>query len=1116
MHYTRFIASIALGIAFFSGHSHAQGPDVRSIPPVVMLLVDTSGSMEKVGNCACQTPNCVECLPDCRLATPERNRWNTVVEALTGSYSDYTCTVEDRTGYPITDPDYRYFLPHVNSAYTAQRSDGILDVYVDRVRFGLMTFDATSTFAGEGELMPQTDFMVRIADNPRSPGGFSYGGERPFSFPGCGAPYMIDNGARGEGSFPGATVSVGDENDLTRTLADINADVQASLQGIRPYGATPIAGMLSDLDYYFHTHPDVRRGVTGASGDPFFSCRRRYGILLTDGRPNQDMRGNPVNCDALAAGVGATGCPYDTPVNTTARLISDERMDGLFVVGFDIDAASCGGDAACITRANSAVRELNDIAAAGGTESAVFANDRDSLTSTLVSILDRAAPGTTTRTVPAFSNGATGGTGSRQLQFNTGFNVSTFEDDPWTGRLERRRIECDGLNPVVQPIGDEDRFHELLNTQTSRRLVTAVPPSPADANGHITNDENRVEALTRVSVTPNGARGVLLSDWNFDTATTRFWTDNVALTDTLANGIPPSRVQEILEWVHGTVGSERENNRLGAIVHSSPTIVSAPSLDTADESYNAFRLRREVARRPSVLYVGTNDGVLHAFAADNYCPDDGEPSCTPDELAATPTIAEGTELWGFIPPILFEKFDSLLGGHQWMADGSPIIRDIFDARALGAAADAQQYRTVLLSGLRQGGNGFFALDITNPLDPEFMWQYSDPDLGETYAEPALAQVRVTIDSIEHERGIAILPGGHGETTGGTEAATGAAVPGTVEGVTSPRTVRREWRPEGRKLVILDVATGAVLRHWGPETFPAPLVGGVSVYPGNIGALATRAFFTDADGVIWRADFSSSTPGEWSVHAFHDIFHGGTATDGQPAYNAPIISVNERNEVIVIQSTGDIDRLEDPNAQNRVVSLTEVLTFNTSGDVTETAGRLNWQISLAAGEQATGPLELFNSSVYFGTFTSSSDPLNACEVGFSRLWGVEYLRNESGTPGPSLPLPALELDEGSGVFDRRFLGPAELPELSNRLIMGVATTRRPTCVDATEASVTDPYLGSYQTYRVNRTSQPQYELTALLGGRDTDGATGASIQEFTRPITPPAPYTSSRAYLPFVD
>lgn len=1135
---TLWIAAVA-GVLFaagtFDSSASAQGPDIRSVPPMIVMLIDSSGSMEKVGDCSCVTPTCSECMPDCSVAAPARNRWSTVIEALTGSVTGYACALQDRTQAAFAgEPDHRYFLPHVQIQGVActsaadcapglscsadstsqigdtgfcQEDNGILDIYRDRAKFGLMTFDATSTFAGEGELMTETDFMARGLQNVGTQGGYSYDDPRPFSFPGCGEPYMLDNGARNESSPAGRLVSVGQEG--IDPIAVINRDVQGALlsNAMRPYGATPIAGMLSDVANYFVTHPDTRRIASiGLTGDPFNGCRSRYAILLTDGQPTSDMRGEPYNCDALAQPVGSGGCPYETPIVTAGRMLADGVVDGLYVVGFNVTGNNCPvADADCRANAAATVATLNDLAAAGGTTDAIFADDRATLIDALTTIMDAAAPGTTTRTVPAF--GAAGGAAgtSGQLQFNTGFNLTTEEGTPWSGILERRRIECDGLAPTPQPIEDRDRFHVHLNAQTStidsngyaRRLLTIVPTVDADYGQRLVGNAELSVTADGLPLPPNttgiAQRGVAL---------TEFRTDNSAVSEQLLGVANAARRQEVIEWVHGFPGTERDGNRLGSIYHSSPTVIAAPSTDILDEGYNLFRQRPEVSGRPSMVYVGSNDGILHGFVGADHTFPIGHPR-------VGQTIEAGEELWGFIPPMLLRTLDGALDSQQWGVDGTPLVRDIFFARDPAADDAGDEYHTVLVNGMRAGGNGFIALDVTDPLVPEFLWQYTDTLFGDTYGQAAMGQVLVDMAGQVHERGIVILPGGHGLVRSGAscDAAVEAGTSGGDATPTNGRTSRRCWNTQGRGLVVLDAASGRVIRRWDSGTFPAPLNGGVSVFLGETGTAATRAFFTDADGVIWRLDLSTSDPTQWDVVAFHDMFEGMAFDAGQPAYPSPILTTDEDGDVVVIQGTGDIDRLESYTIQNRVVSVREDIVRDAiTGIVQSVEGVLNWRVTLDPGEQVTGPVDLFQGNVYFGTFSSTSDSVDACQVGFSRIWGLEYL-DDDGSGGP---VAALESTPNSGVFDRTNIDDSDDTALLNQIVMGVAVTQRPTCIDGRNVTETDPYIGSRQTFRVDAASPPSFELVAQLSGGGS-GTTGASVGEFVRTLPAPIAYTQTVGY-----
>src|SRR5690606_16247216 len=279
------------------------------------------------------------------------------------------------------------------------------------------------------------------------------------------------------------------------------------------------------------------------------------------------------------------------------------------------------------------------------------------------------------------------------------------------------------------------------------------------------------------------------------------------------------------------------------------------------------------------------------------------------------------------------------------------------------------------------------------------------------------------------------------------------------------------------LTWVDIVTGEVIQMFDEEHFPSPLTGGVALYPGDVGTVAQRAFFTDADGIIWAVDFSKRNPAEWSVRRFHDIFWDASGTEGQPAYDPPLVSVDTQGNLVVLVATGDIDQL-DGHAENRVVSLLEERELSTIGSPSYST-ELNWELRLRAGEQVTGQLELFEGTVYFASFESSSDPSNLCAMGQSRIWALDYLSGE-GTP-PSgyadvvraFPEPRFT-SEGAdpGEYDLHFLGPFD-----NQLVLGVGVTQRPTCIEGVNEN--DPYIG--QRYRVTNVGGGEFMLSAQVSG-----------------------------------
>jgi type IV pilus assembly protein PilY1 len=196
--------------------------------------------------------------------------------------------------------------------------------------------------------------------------------------------------------------------------------------------------------------------------------------------------------------------------------------------------------------------------------------------------------------------------------------------------------------------------------------------------------------------------------------------------------------------------------RLGDIVNSTPTVVGTPSesfdLLYNDKSYGTFR-RRYQSRR-NVVYVGANDGMLHAFNAGFYNPTQRKFQTTP--VSGTGTAHPlGSELWAYVPFNLLPHLPWLADpdyNHAWYVDGSPRV---FDARVF--ADDSTHpggWGTVLVAGMRLGGtpitlqitgtmevtmrSAYVVMDITDPESaPQLVAEISDPSLGYTTGFPTV-------------------------------------------------------------------------------------------------------------------------------------------------------------------------------------------------------------------------------------------------------------------------------------------------------------------------------------------------------------------------------------------
>ncbi|HZY19500.1 MAG TPA: PilC/PilY family type IV pilus protein [Ramlibacter sp.] len=153
---------------------------------------------------------------------------------------------------------------------------------------------------------------------------------------------------------------------------------------------------------------------------------------------------------------------------------------------------------------------------------------------------------------------------------------------------------------------------------------------------------------------------------------------------------------------------------LGDIIGSSPLYVGKPAFKYTENNYATFASLKST--RQAVVLAGANDGMLHAFDR-----------------------ADGKELWAFIPsfvlPNLYKLADTAYASnHSFFVDGSPQMGDIYVG-----TGDTPGWKTIVVGGLNAGGRGYYALDVTDPANPKFLWEFRDTDLGLTFGNPIITK-----------------------------------------------------------------------------------------------------------------------------------------------------------------------------------------------------------------------------------------------------------------------------------------------------------------------------------------------------------------------------------------
>ncbi|MBP8646089.1 MAG: hypothetical protein KBH99_08220, partial [Syntrophobacteraceae bacterium] len=235
---------------------------------------------------------------------------------------------------------------------------------------------------------------------------------------------------------------------------------------------------------------------------------------------------------------------------------------------------------------------------------------------------------------------------------------------------------------------------------------------------------------------------------------------------------------DLVGWIRGTDTWTKARSRddwiLGDIVFSTPVVVQAPSLSAvpsaavgdcsqdvghpcaggcncdSDCAKTCFYCFRECNKtRKKVVYVGANDGMLHAMVAGTWWSDPG-PNTDSDGDGATneshwlydPNAANsecdgqnctgktyiGKELWAYIPSNLLSELKELARPtygtqngcpHRSMVDLSPQAWEVY----IDPDGNGRRWRTVLVGGERDGGDTLFAIDVTDPDQPKVLWEY---------------------------------------------------------------------------------------------------------------------------------------------------------------------------------------------------------------------------------------------------------------------------------------------------------------------------------------------------------------------------------------------------------
>ncbi|MDE0952152.1 MAG: PilC/PilY family type IV pilus protein [Halioglobus sp.] len=340
---------------------------------------------------------------------------------------------------------------------------------------------------------------------------------------------------------------------------------------------------------------------------------------------------------------------------------------------------------------------------------------------------------------------------------------------------------------------------------------------------------------------------------------------NMALIDPTAVGADAAS-SDILDWVRGDRSNEYPAAKalrsrisvLGSIIHSNPVYVADPIGGRTDEGYATWAAGK--LDRESRIYVGSNDGMVHALNASN-----------------------GSEVYAYIPSMLMGNLSKLVArpyAHHYFVDGKLTVGD---ANFGGGNSD---WHTVLVGTLGAGGRGLFALDITDPdlndetattgTDVKVLWEVNadaDDDLGDSFSRGIIAK-------LNDDNWYVVVGNGYN----------------SVNGVA--------------KLYIINIETGAIVKRITTASGTSGSPNGLSsptLLDVDKDGRVDYAYAGDIDGNLWKFDLSGNTSGSWALAPAQPLH---PAAAGQSITMAPEIAKHPDSGYLLFFATGRLFTLGD--------------------------------------------------------------------------------------------------------------------------------------------------------------------------------------------------------------
>jgi type IV pilus assembly protein PilY1 len=523
----------------------------------------------------------------------------------------------------------------------------------------------------------------------------------------------------------------------------------------------------------------------------------------------------------------------------------------------------------------------------------------------------------------------------------------------------------------------------------------------------LTASQNGRRLLTCVNSCSTSA----LANTSFDTSTiapsASFWQNAFGVSASYVSpldGTPgrTAEVRDIINWVRGQDNANDENSNgsltdvrasvHGDVLHSKPAVIN----------YNRYGDDNDV-----YAFYGANDGVFHAVHV-------GQGS------------GAGAEAWGFVIPQFFGQLKRLrddspqissTATKPYFVDGSVGVYQL-DANNDGKLVAADGDKVYLYVTMRRGGPYLIALDVSDPAQPQLLWQRdaTSPgygELGQTWSTPKVVKVRANANPV------LIMGAGYDPLAEDSLPAAAAA--------------------RARGILIVDVLTGNPIWQAGAAPSGAAInvpvaymnysiASDPAVLDRNADGYADRVYIADTGGNVWRIDIGDPSASNWTVELFASVAGGAPGSsrkflyppdvvyghDAYGSYDAVLIGSGDREHpfdtTVVNRFYMFKDRKTGPSGAGQP-TITESDLFDATSNVLQTASgsalssaqnalssARGWMLTLAAGEKVIGGAVTVGGVTYFNTNQPSSVATGACSnLGLARAYAVGFADATAARP-----------------------------------------------------------------------------------------------------------------------